>query len=212
MRHSTCAIALLGSHVIQEFGIECSCISLIHRSRAEDLCISCPAHSLITLWAVGRHVNKVPTLSPNSILRKTIDQCIARIQHCRLSNIRTQHTAEEILQVRIISEAGQAHIPEPVKCKVRTRPVFVAIADICIFLFCSTQIILIKASVLQDLPILQLIGVSIFTCSTERKISADFLPKIKHSFTSRCVKDLGRNHRMCYSYRQAQTLRQTCCP
>ena len=50
---------LVGSHVLQPFGIEGGCIHIEAGCGGKNLCIACPAQSLIPLGTIGGHIQEV---------------------------------------------------------------------------------------------------------------------------------------------------------
>ena len=146
---------LLGPEIVQELPVKSSGVALKKRSRAEHLRVAGPAHSLVALRAVRRHIDEVIHAAPVSVRDQPVDFFIAGRERTRPIHIRSQSQRREIRRIHV-RHALDLHISISVKSKRRLQRHIRSVGRIPVLRLCGAQIAAVKAIVLQHLAELQM--------------------------------------------------------
>ena len=115
-----------------------------------------------------------------------------------------QYAPFKIIKV-YIADSTNFYITKTKKCKMRSYPLPFSVRNIMKFLFSSTQIFIIKFSILKNFPKLKN-NISVFRFITQESYpSCYFLSKIQHPFIYHCMNQFNRLYFSHNFYWKAQT-------
>ena len=111
---------LLLVHIVEVFCVEAVGILQIRCRWAENLGIPRPSHPLVTLRAVGGHVQKIPLEAPADVGEESVDQRMPRLHFAPCGNIAVKSQPGEVLRLQILNSL-YFHITVSVISKVRAQ-------------------------------------------------------------------------------------------
>jgi hypothetical protein len=100
MRH-TAAWQLVRAQIAQPFGEEAGGVHIEASGTDKDLGVAGPTQALVTLRAVGGHVDKVAFLTPNDIVLQLVDERARAFKGTGWRRVRMKHDAREVLGHRL---------------------------------------------------------------------------------------------------------------
>ena len=202
-RDKTFVVFLFQFHIMQVLTVEGIGIREVHGRSAEDLGITGPAHTLVTLRAIRRHVEEIALHAPFTVFDQPVDLLVAGIQCADRFKITVEGNAAEIRRLNVM-QTLRFHIAIPIKCKLRPQHMFIAVGYVHIFRFGGTQIVAVEITFLQNLTCLQTDHSTFRLMNAQCKCAGNVLFQIKHRFTGRRCQDLRHKGLMGF---QRQTVR-----
>ena len=165
-------------------------IRIISSRYAERLCVTCPAVTLITLRAIGRHTQIVAALTPKSIWNKFVDKLVGGFKRSYFFCNRTYNLGNKIKYFNILRWA-YLNITIAVKSKWRSVNLLILTAEyICFLRKCGSEIDGVKWSlcavisswnftaVVQKLGIVNINKCSSFTFKGQLSPADHFLTEV----------------------------------
>ena len=134
-------------HIVEIFRIESIAIPEITCRRRKYLRITRPAHPLIALRTVRRHIQKIPLLPPFHIGNQPVDQIIPRCEHTKFRNIGIQNKCGKILHFNP-RQSFHLYIAVAIKGKFRRKHNRFSRGFINIFRLRAPEIVPVKISIL----------------------------------------------------------------
>ena len=128
-------------HCLQISQIEILYVALIGCSTTENMCISHPAHTLISLRTVGRNADKITVLTEFNILCKPVDQFIITMELTGDLIHAGKKNCLHILQSRCFINSTDLNVTESMECEARFVNFYTfAFTVISIFIGSLTQV------------------------------------------------------------------------
>jgi len=134
-RHHAAARPLLSHHVIGVFAEERSDIHIVQSGTREYLRVAGPAHALVALRAISRHIQEVAFLAPQGVEEQAIHHWIRGLDAAGLFQLRVHHAAGEIIGVDFPVPLCQFYESETVISEMRFYHDRLAIRDVMVFRF-----------------------------------------------------------------------------
>ena len=120
IRYCTTFFSLLIRHIFQIFPVKSRRFHMIRSRRAENLCVSRPSKTFISLRTVGWNIQEIVLLTPLGILNQLVHFFVGSFHVSGFFQFRIQTPSLKIPQILLCYfHPSHFHIPESVKGKMR---------------------------------------------------------------------------------------------
>ena len=119
---------LLKLHILKIFPEKGRSLHMVGGSRAEDLCISCPAAALVSLGTVCGDIQEIALLAPFRILDQAIKLFVRGLDASGLFDVRIQRPGLKVVLVCFVRfHPADLYISEAEEGKVGAHPFFLSV-------------------------------------------------------------------------------------
>ena len=205
IRHLAVEALLFLQKVSDILRIERAAIHVVVRRGAERLRVARPAHALVALRAVGRHVEEVIALAPDRVQVQAVDLLVCGRDLAGLLEVGIKRPHLNIRDAGEVCHAGEFDVAEAVEGRNRSNKGFFARRNIAVFGKRSAQVIAVEAVILQQLAGLH---AQLDTCGQvghEREPPRNVLAEVEHKLVFRRGDLLRGDDMLCfYGQREAR--------
>ena len=161
-------------------------IVVVSGGTAENLCVTRPAKTFVSLRAVGRDIEEVAALTPDDVFVKAVDHRIGAGEPARTLDIGMNDNRLEVADVGLRRRVfGQTDIAEALEREDGIIPVFgIAVGDIGHTGLCRAVVFVVEVAVLvKNFGMVNGNALTDFTDGTEADITRDFLTEVDDTLT-----------------------------
>ena len=198
---------LLRPYVMQIFAIESVSIPETAGGGREDIGVTCPAHTLVPLRAVGGHIQEIAPQAPCRVFDQPIYLFVAGLNPADFFHIGVQHQRGEIFHLQI-RNAVNLHISITEEGEPWFENGILTVRSIEIFRLRAAEIIPIEAAILQYFTNLDVYFRTGRLMHPQAENARLILSQIQHQLIFRCAYQLDGLQFLLYPHRWAEAVLQ----
>ena len=192
VRHLAVRELLLLEQVAAVLRVERGAVHVVVRGRAEHLRVAGPAHALVALRAVGRHIEEVVALAPDRVQVQAVDLLVRGDDLAGLLEVGVHRPALDIRDAVERRNARELHEAEAVERRDRPHKGLSAVRNVAVFAQRRAHVVAVEAVVLQELAELQAQLGAGGQVRREGQPARDVLAEVEHELVFRRLHDLRR--------------------